>query len=479
MKLRTLGLLIILLASSTAFAQENLIQSLFNIDTWVDELGTFAQTYQQGINSVAYALLALGLVVSLIGVARYGNAGKLYDVLGRLLLSSAVISLTPAITTLSVDTWESLRQWSGLSMAQTYQGASDEMQQLALDTEIFAFAITGPSSKLLSASAKEAAVAAGQGAAKASIKMLNWMLLPIATLGLIGHFILLGSGLTIILACIFLPVSAGIVAFSPEQGGLWIGRVVAAIVGALLVTAFMPIIFKSAFELTVVQPLQAVNAEFAEFGDYYDAERLGQPPNRLQEIETELATLETQYAALGKTFGDRLTHIAQRSNLLARINALEVEKFAVVARYHVGNLDKLNNALASVSNEVMRWASRLLFMFIGVFMGSALMWWGARATVELVGGIVGREVGRVASMGGSQLMGFARGGGNRVGTTSPGSQSSGSGETSPAKAGGSSGTPATVSAGVSDGGGRQAATARDQGATFSASTSGTGPRELN
>lgn len=401
-----------------AHAQEagGVLETVLNIDTWVQELSTYTDIYGEAFEKIAYALVAVGFVASLIGVLSRGSLGAMNDTFFRLFLATGLLALSPSITTLSVDTWKGLRDWSGGEMQGSFQDGAAEMEQLGNDAGILAIAATGSASSLLRVSGMGAAQAAGQARAGTAVKMLNAMVIPVAMIGLIANFIILGSGIAIFIACAFLPISAGMLAFSPMQGGEWLGRVVGAVVSALAVTAFMPLIFKAAFDITVVQPVQAVNAEFAELEDFYDPNMLTPPP-RLAEIETrrqELLAEKGELQAGLKMFDlwGNAGPAARISWIEGRLAALSAEAVAVQGAWMSQALSSLSNAYDAIANQVTRWGVRLLIMLFGAFMATGLTWWGARAATGLVGGVVGGKIGTLAAGG---LAGLFGGGGSRAG----------------------------------------------------------------
>ena len=438
-----------------AQAQEagGVLETVLNIDTWVQELSTYTDVYGDAFEKIAYALVALGFVASLIGVLSRGSLGAMNDTFFRLLLATGLLALSPSVTTLSIDTWKGLRDWSGGEMQGSFQDGAVEMEQLGNDAGILAIAATGASSSLLRVSGMGAAQAAGQARAGTAVKMLNAVVIPVAMIGLIANFIILGSGMTIFISCAFLPISAGMLAFSPTQGGEWMGRVVGAVVSALVVTAFMPLVFKAAFDITVVQPVQAVNAEFAELEDFYNPDMLTPPP-RLAQIEAtrqELMAEKGELQAGLKMFDlwGNAGPSARISWIETRLAALSTEAVAVQGAWMAQALGNLNNAYDAIANQVTRWGVRLLIMLFGAFMASGLTWWGARAATGLVGGVVGGKIGTLAAGGLAGLFGAGKGAGAGGGAGGGGSKGSSYGTTdaSPKFSGSGSGDP-------SSGGGR-------------------------
>ena len=397
-----------------ASAQEEggVLETILNVDTWVQALSTYADTYETAFERISFALVAVGFFASVIGVLARGSLGGMNDTFFRLFLATGLIAVTPAITTLSVDTWKGLRSWSGGEMQASFQDGAAEMEQLGNDAGILAIAATGAASSLLRVSGMGAAQAAGQARAGTAVKMLNATVIPVAMIGLIANFIILGSGIAIFIACAFLPIAAGMLAFSPMQGGEWVGRIVGAVVSALVVTAFMPLVFKAAFDITVVQPVQAVNAEFAEFSDFYDPDALAPPP-RLAEIQSARERLLTERGELteGTSVFERVKASPRVVWIDNRLTNLSVESTAVQALWMKKALGDLNNAYDAIANQVTRWGVRLLIMFVGAFMAVGLTWWGARAATGLVGGVVGGKIGMLAAGGMAGL--FGGGGGNR------------------------------------------------------------------
>ena len=412
-----------------ANAQEagGVLETVLNIDTWVQELSTYTDVYGEAFEKIAYALVAVGFVASLIGVLSRGSLGGMNDTFFRLFLATGLLALSPSITTLSVDTWKGLRDWSGGEMKESFQDGAVEMEQLGNDAAILAIAATGSASALLRVQGMGAAQAAGQARAGTAVKMLNATVIPVAMIGLIANFVILGSGIAIFIACAFLPISAGMLAFSPMQGGEWLGRVVGAVVSALAVTAFMPLVFKAAFDITVVQPVKAVNAEFAELEDYYNPDMLTPPP-RLAEIEGERQTLTAEKGELqaGLKKWNLIANLGPNTRIgeiNGRLAALSAEATVVRTTWMARSLGSLNNAYDAIANQVTRWGVRLLIMLVGAFMASGLTWWGARVATGLVGGVVGGKVGQLAAGGLAGLFGA----GGRAGAGGAGSGGGGGG----------------------------------------------------
>lgn len=397
---------------SVAFAQQDVLSALVNVDQWFTDITTYVETYKAGFDRLAYALAGVGFAASLVSVVWRGSLGGMSAAVVRLMFVSGLIAMSPAIASLSTGTWKSLRDWSGGEMMDSFAGAAEEMEQLGNDAGILAMAATGMASKVIAATGKEAAYAAAQARAGSAAQMLNIMVIPVGSIAVIAHFIILGAGIIIVAACAFLPVAAGMLAFSPEQGSSWMGRVVSVIVSGLLLTAFMPLIFKSTFELAVVQPIAAVNDEFAEFSDFYQTDGPLTPPPRLAEIETTKANLLEEKAELAgqlerwNVFANA-GPAARMSAIDVRLGALELEATALRGQWMAEQLGTLNNAYDAIANEITRWFTRLLVMLLATALAVGLTWWGAQTVAGLAGGVVASRVGGFAVSGGGLL---ARGG---------------------------------------------------------------------
>lgn len=352
------------LASAAGPIDGGLLAAIFNVDTWLAEMETYTDDYQQGFNTVAYALAALGFVASLVGVLLRGSVGGLNDTFLRLLAATALIALTPQITDLSLATWRNLRAWSGGEMAASFQDGAAEMQQLGTDTLMLAGGMTGVASANLVNAGASVARAATQGAGQTALTLLNAAVIPVTMIALIAHFILLGAGIAILIGCSFLPVSAGMLAFSPQQGGEWLGRIVGTVVSALVVTAFMPLVFKAGFDLLVVQPVAAVNAEFKEFRDYFDPDVFTTPP-RLAEIEQERQAILTELGEVSKDIkeGFAFTNFGvngRLDRLNFRLTVLNAEALKVRGNWTLGMLRDETAAFEAIAGEVKRWFVRLV-----------------------------------------------------------------------------------------------------------------------
>ena len=399
------------LAQAAGPADGGLLTTIFNVDAWLQEMSAYTDMYQLGFERVAYSLAAVGFIASLVGVIAKGSLGRLNDVFFRLFMVSAILSAAPAITNLSLDTWQALRAWSGGEMQASFDDGAAEMTQLGADASILALGLTGVASGALRVSGAAAAEAAAKGAGTTALNLLNAAVVPVATIALTAHFIILGAGIAILIGCAFLPIAAGMLAFSPMQGGEWLGRIVGTVVSALAVTAFMPLIFKAGFDLMVVQPIAAVNAEFKECTDYFDPQTFLTPP-RLADIEGERQTITAEIGEASKELKNgfawsNFTVNGRISTLNDRLIRLDAEALKVRGEWTLGLLRQRTSALEAIAGEVKRWFVRLVLLFVGAFMASGLTWWGARAATGVVGGVVGGKIGALALSGTS----FLRGGG--------------------------------------------------------------------
>jgi len=414
-----LALVLFTPALAAAPGGAGLLGTIWNVDTWLQELETYAGIYEAGFETVAYALASLGFIASLIGVLSRGSLGGMNDLFLRLFMTAGLLALSPSLTSLSIDTWKALRDWSGEEMLQSYQEGAVELQQLSDDATVLAVGVGGGvMSAALRFSSASAAQAAAQGTAQGALRFLNLAIIPIATIALISHFILLGSGIAILIATAFLPVSAAMLAFSPMQGGEWMGKIVGTVVSALVVTAFMPLIFKAGFNLMVVQPITAVNEEFAEFKDFFEDPAVAAPPARLAEIQREREALYAQMEEnlqVDNLFGRAWGGLKNMGLLAGELTALGNEELALQASWVLGLFREQTNAIDAIGNEIRRWFVRLVILCVGAFMASGLVWWGARAGAGMVGGVIGGKVGALAAGG---LAGLFAGGGRRGGETS-------------------------------------------------------------
>ncbi len=456
-KSRQLSLsLMVLLGVSLAHAAGpeggGLLTTIFNIDAWIQEMSAYADVYQQGFNTVAYALAITGFIASVIGILVSGSLRNFNDVFLRLFMASAILAATPQLSTLALDTWQNLREWSGGEMQTSFTDGAAEMQQLGTDALILGIGMTGAASVGLRLSGAAAAEAASQGASSSAMKLLNMAVIPVVMIAFIAHFIILGSGVAILIGCAFLPVAAGMLAFSPMQGGDWLGRIVGTVVSALLVTAFMPLIFKAGFDLMVVQPIAAVNAEFREFGDYFDPTVFQEPP-RLAEIERERQRITEQMTenVSSENYFNRAGGTFRNYGLDLQLAALNTEALKVRGQWTLTMLRERTNALEAITGEVKRWFVRLVILFIAAFMASGLTWWGARSATGLVGGVVGGKIGALALSGSGFLAGKGGGSGGAGSDSAAPAQGGGSGNSYHA---GEAKVNYTNSGGPSPGGGR-------------------------
>lgn len=226
------------------------------------------------------------------------------------------------------------------------------------------------------------------------------------------------------------------------------GRIVGAIVSALVVTAFMPLVFTAGFNLMVVQPIASVNAEFAEFSDFFNPTVFQEPP-RLAEIESERQAITAQMEANVDNW-DWGRGTVNNQGLELRLAGLGAEALKVRGQWTLSMLRERTNAFEAIANEVKRWFMRLCILLIAAFMASGLTWLGAASATKLVGGVVGARIGAMAAGG---LSGLFRGGSRGIGA--------GGGASTPAASGqGSSYTTAAAKpsynsdGGPSGGGGR-------------------------
>jgi len=465
--LRTV-LVVLMLVSGWALAQEEtFISRTFDASGFIETLQDEAEVYNETLTNIGRALAALGLVASVVMAIVKGSLHATAETFLRALVVSGMLILTPSISDLTYQTWDNTRAWSMNRLQGSFDEGATELAQLGEDSALLVMMVSAPAAYVGSVgkSAVTAGVKANAQIAKNFARWANVAVAPVVFFVIIVHLVILLTGLTIAIINLILPIAAGMLMFSPANGERWLGNYVGSAVTAILVVALMPMGFKAAFDLAIVEPVTAVNANFADFDEIVDQLSGVTPPPRVQGIEAEQERLtrrlgELSETALNNGFGNASMDPATQDEFFRveeQISALRSERASVTERWYEKVGRDISGVIAGAFAELRNWVLRLMLLLVGATFGSYMLWHVSRGVSGAVGGMALSGIQIMTSPmkslsgkgGGGQLGsgGGGRGGGGDHGSPS-GQRALPSGDTSSAGR-------KTIGAGPSPAGGRQ------------------------
>lgn len=451
------------LFGSVTAQEETFISRTFDASHFIKTLQDEAEVYNETLTNIGRVLAALGLVSSVVVAATKGSLHGTAETLMRALVVSSLLVLVPSISDLTYTTWDNTRSWSMNRLQGTFDEGAVEIAQLGEDSALLLMMVSAPAAYMgaVGKSAVTAGVKANAQIAKNFARWANVAIAPVVFFVIIVHLVILLTGLTIAIVNLILPIAIGMLMFSPANGERWLGNYVGSAVTAILVVAFMPMGFKSAFDLAVVQPVTVVNENFADFGEIVKQMSGVTPPPRVQEIESEQEALSRRLGELSNTainngYGNASMDPATRDEFYGveeRISSLRSERAEVTEKWYEKVGRDISQTISGAFAELRNWFLRLMLLLVGATFGSYMLWHVSRGVSGAVGGMALSGI-QIMTSPMKSLGGKEGGGGGRdasSGYGGPSGQKSLPSGNAPAMTGGNK----AVGAGPSQGGGRQ------------------------
>lgn len=428
--MRLVFIVLVLMFSALAGAQETIIARTFDATNFIETLQTEAETYNETLTEIGRVLAVLGMVASVVMGLVKGSLHATAETFLRLLVVAALLFLTPSISDLTYNTWDSTRNWSMDRLQGTFNESGAELEQLGVDSALLLTFVSAPTvaGATLTKGATVAARKGSQEMAKNLNRWANMAIIPVAFFVIIVHLVILLTGLTIAIINLVLPIAIGMLMFSPANGERWLGNYVGSAVTAILVVALMPLGFKAAFDLAIVEPVRTVNANFASFADIREQLVGDAPPVRVQEIEGEKEGLNRRLSELAEVAannGEKHTEAwmnpqtrDEYGEVLDKIAALDAESKGVKEKWYEKVSREFTGALTGALAEMRNWALRLFLLLIGASFGSYMLWHVSRAVSGAVGGMALSGI-QIATSPLKAISGKGGGGGGGGGGSSP------------------------------------------------------------
>lgn len=398
---RLAQLLLVAFAGSTALAQQELIDNLLSVDAWVLQMQTYMTSYQDQFLVVGGALAGLGLVVRLISVALSGHLLKLNQEILTFLVAAGLIAATTLFSTFFVELWSNINDQSVEVMTDVFQDAEDDFRLIGeASSRVLSFVGLmglGPSAGAVAGAVKaggKAVVSSGIGAQAggrifgAAMTYLNISLIPVIFYALTAHMVSLGAGLVVFMACAFLPIAFGSLVFGGSGAMGMFSSTVGALVSALVVSIFAPLIFAGVFVLTISNPVSVVAADLSLIQQKLpnDTNMPAEVTQYQNQVDTYAAEIE---AAQDAAYSPNATEADK--NRLAELWGNFVKWDRRVSAAIMNWRETAYNAVAEYFSTLWQSIIFLLLstalMFIATLMGHVLLMLGARQAGAFVGGI--------------------------------------------------------------------------------------------
>jgi hypothetical protein len=248
------------------------IDSLPDPAEWLTQFWDYIQLADVDglIQKLAIALFLVAIIWSGIKIATLGTGTQDYMgfflrvlTAGYLIFAADAVGLTTRVAWIEAETW-GYKTFAATAVTR----AQKEMGNLAATTAVAAgtaVAVGG----LFTGATEAAAVgwagrlaAAGSGALETGAAVTQaanamlWMAIPIV---LVYYVIILGTGFSILIASIILPLSGALMMFPSTIGADFMGKWLKGVVAAIFSAAFVPLIFATALEVGFVGPAKQYN----------------------------------------------------------------------------------------------------------------------------------------------------------------------------------------------------------------------------
>jgi hypothetical protein len=418
MRFTRITLTLTLVGFSLVLAQDTLIGRTLDADGWVTQLQADIVTYIPSIVDIARGLAGVALIASLIWCLRRSDLISIVDVFLRALIVSGLLLLAPQFLNLTMGVTENLRVWSMDQLEDSFREGAEEMAQLGADSSALLMGVGVAKAGLTTVVTKGPMIAAEEAAsinAANIVKFANFVVLPVAFFIISVHVIALLALIAVAIANIVFPIAAAMLMFGPANGEKWLGAYISTVVTSILVVAFIPFAFKAAFNIAVVQPVRAINDNFADFNDLW---------NDNSDLPAELLTIEQQLEGLYAEQDDIKSQawdagdptlafhpeLRERySDVQTQIDALKQLRDEVGWSWRQELSRTITRTIEGVLAAFRNWFLRLLLMFVGIFIGGLIFAHYTRVVAGLVQGVAIQAV-QIASSPLKALSGVVSGG---------------------------------------------------------------------
>jgi hypothetical protein len=224
------------------------------------------------VENLALVLFLVAIIWSGIKIATLGTGTQ--DYMGfflRVMTAGYLVLAAAPLSQLTRDAWTDASNWGYATFAEpAVKRAQTEMKNIgqtagyvATAAVVTAGVVSGVGALTSGAGLISAAGSAVGGVARASTSVAQttnwivWMAIPIV---LVYYVIILGTGFSILIGSIILPLAGALMMFPSTLGAEWMGKWLKAIVAAIFSAAFVPLVFATAIEVGFIGPAKEYNA---------------------------------------------------------------------------------------------------------------------------------------------------------------------------------------------------------------------------
>lgn len=321
------------------------------------------------MQAIGVALLVLGVIWTGLRISTLGGTDELQPMMVRLLIAGAVVFSSVSFSGQLRGFWASTYRWGTVNIVRPETTkAAEAMEPLmtSVGTVIALATFLVPVTKIASGAAKVGSLAEGAGVlAKDGSQVVGkasdaaeWLALLALPLIATFYISILLAGFAVYLASLILPVVGALLIFPNRavQGIAFSWSSTTA--SALLITAFMPVVFAAALHLSFVIPGQAFK----------------------EQLDIAAQQLQTAANELGQAAG--ISNSPECADCSWNPFARFIDQFGSA-------LNALTGALSSLWTFVVGMLAGVIMMIIGIIAGGAIMKGAQGWIASLIGGVAG------------------------------------------------------------------------------------------
>jgi len=346
--------------------QQNLLQRFFDLSGWLQSISNDMNRLGEGISGLAMALVLLGFVYSVVQGILGGGLEAIKGAFVRLAVVGLLLSFSTSgfVGNTLEGALNAAREWGTDSVANTLLDAGDNLDALAMRVVPF-MGVVGAlkimTAKTAENAAKNAAtrsVASGTSAGAAKVlQYLNWTTLLLIPLMLFFFILTVVASFTVEVGVALFPLAVALLVFPRGSAADWIGKWVAAVMGAILIVILLPVGFRAAVEIGINRPVNQVNA-------YVD-----RALERMREVKRK--NEETLEEAKKKCRYNPLCHLE--------------------AKFNAGNAE-IALALQALQTVIAAWLLGILLLLAGMGAAAYILFNIERVAMSFIGGFVATGV---------------------------------------------------------------------------------------
>lgn len=394
-----------------------LVNQMLDVQSWMSEFSGGAMRYQAQLSTLAGRLAVLGTIVGGLKLMLSGNT-QLNDVLTRVIFASALLGLAPSLSTGATSLWESARVEATANLTREYEQAAKEFARVgAATTDILVTSAlytavpgpnVGPGAGIKSKAISKITGSEAYETVRDKLAMIGNLVIPLLMVSvLMMFFLLIMSGIAIVLASVILPLAAGLLTFPGGLGMSLLGSYVRVTLSSILLVLLFPIIMAAVFDLTAHKPATHLANQMEANKGNIDAmvQSIDQDTSQLgvAAVEKQLAGLEKQLGELERNPAKRKTvgppmpvalrpwtaaGQAERRALQKRINTLKDQRQTALDAYEARVATTMTNGLTQLGRDVQAWVTTILVLIVCMILSIFALFKFEGYVATLVGGLV-------------------------------------------------------------------------------------------